>query len=221
MIYRNTIFAAIVLLAMGCSKKDDAATGNNAGDKDQPQNKMTVTVSGDFTKSYTAVGEDVGIGYLKFTKTGLNAFVLSGSTTDAAGTLTSVSTGLIALQLQTGVEQVGEIALAGGASIRSKDADQVYSGINYFQYFDTDPDGKKSRAYVTLTDITDTGKYLRLTGSFHVNSAKVAPEPSMACQQDASLNTGRSPMFSSVICGAKDVQTKASFVIYLDKTTQQ
>ncbi|PSL46377.1 hypothetical protein CLV51_103355 [Chitinophaga niastensis] len=220
MIYRNTMLASLVLLAMGCSKKNNTDT-NNADGKDKPLNKMMVNVSGDFNKSYTVTGEDVGIGYLKFTKTGLETFVLSGGITDAAGTLTSVSTGVLSLQLQTGVEQVGEIALAGGASIRSKNADEVYSGISYFQYFDTDPDGKNSKAYLTLTEIKDTANYLRLTGSFHVNAAKVSPEPSMACQQDAYLHSGRSPMFSSVICGAKDVQTKASFVIYLDKITQQ
>ncbi|WP_144695833.1 hypothetical protein [Chitinophaga vietnamensis] len=210
-----SIYALLITcLFTACSKHETTS------DADGPPNVFTATISGDVNTRITRTGKDVSIGYVTFNKTAIANFAL-GADLDSAGKKYSVTAGSLSIKLVTG-EQVldGTLNTGGLTSIETNGNRRDYSGSMYFLYYDTDINRANSKVHFTLTDITDTGKYLRLTGNFHYNAAYASADLSQPCIQEMLNHPGRQPAYNPQVCGAAAIKVNASFTVYINKTGQ-
>ncbi|RBL90023.1 hypothetical protein [Chitinophaga flava] len=211
------IYLPLMACAMAaCSKSDK----EKANDTDPASlNSVSVVVEGEVTQSINQRGKDVSVGLLKFTKTSVEGFGVGGTVLNSAGKpVLSTSTGLMALQLNTGVEQSG---VGGSVTVEDNAGKKDFSGMLYYLYYDTDPGQKNSKSYITLNTVQDTANLLKLSGEFHYNAAYAPTPESQDCVLDGVKNSGRIPAYNPDICGAKKVKVTGHFTIYLDKIIQQ
>lgn len=216
----SVLFAG-TLVACSSSTSSSTDTAGDTTDDGKPMNVVTVDITGRMNKKFEARGDDAGLGYLKFTKTEIDMFTITANEfgTDRSYEATS---GLWTVQLTLG-EQVfdGTLGTGGMVKVVEGESSKDYSGGMYWLFFDTDVDRANSKVHLTLTDITDVGEYVRLTGSFNYNAAYAPSELSDACVVDAVRNSGRQPGYNAELCEAEDVKVNATFTVYLDKILQQ
>ncbi|AKU94111.1 hypothetical protein AKJ09_00775 [Labilithrix luteola] len=203
----------------------NASSSNSAGDTTddgKPMNVVTVDISGRVNKRIEARGDAAGLGYMKFTKTEIDLFTITAAESVEAGPAYEATSGVSIVQLTLG-EQVFAGTLGTGGSVRVEEGESTkdYNGGNYWLFFDTDVDHANSKVHLTLTDITDIGDYVRLTGSFRYNAAYAPSELSDECVLDAVRNSGRQPGYNAQLCEAEDIKVNATFTVYLDKILQK
>ncbi|WP_291906771.1 hypothetical protein [Chitinophaga sp. CB10] len=210
--------ALLACLAAACSKSDKPADTGNA---DKPADTVSVQITGNVNKSFTAIGDDqVGVGFIRFTKTGFDNFVLNAST-QADGVTYDISSGAFPLPLTTGETVYDGVMGAGGsAKIVTGNATDDYSGGVYYLFYDTDVNRSNSKIYVNIQSITDVGQFIRIKGQYHYNGAAVASDLSDPCVMEAVNNSGRQPAYNAALCGAKAIKVNASFTIYVNKLAQ-
>lgn len=217
MFYKKVCLPLAVCAIAACSK-----SGKDADKNTDPVdlNSISITIEGNVNRKIESRGQDVNVGLLKFTRTTLEGFgvgsIVFDNNTDAK---TAVNTGLMKVELQEKGEQQGT---ATGSLIAENGNSQMdYSGMAYFLYYDTDPDQKNSKTYLTLTEVKDTAGLLKLSGRFRYNAA-YSPSPlSEPCVKEGLANAGRIPMYNPDLCGAQKVKVSGTFTIYLDKVMQQ
>lgn len=215
---------AFTMAACGSCVKENAkepVTGEPGKDIDAADlNSISVTIEGEVNQKIETRGQDVNVALLKFTKTSLEGFGIGATVVNATTHVTtSTSTGLMKIDLGAKTEQEG--LAAGSVMVESGNSRPTYSGQSYFLYYETATDQRNSKAYLTLTEVTDTANLLKLRGQFRYNAA-YGPEPmSQDCALEAIKNSGRLPMYNPDLCGAKKVAVKGTFTIYLDKVMQQ
>lgn len=204
--------------AMAACSKSDKETAKDADPADL--NSVSITIEGEVNQKIDASGKDVEVALLKFSKTSLEGFGVGGFVTGASGnSKTDASTGLMKLDLQTGMEQTG--TATGSVTVKNGNSQTSYSGQSYFLYYETDVNGSNSKNYLTLTEVKDTANLLKLKGQFRYNAAYGPDKQSDACVMDGITNSGRMPMYNADLCGAKKVKVSGVFTIYLDKVMQQ
>ncbi|SHM57883.1 hypothetical protein SAMN05444266_10966 [Chitinophaga jiangningensis] len=211
--------ALLACIAIACSK-DNKNSDTNITEK--PADTVSVQITGSVNSNFTAIGEDqVGIGYTKFTKTGFENFALT-AINEANGVSYDISSGSLPLKLTTGeVVYDGALAVGGSARIITDANTDDYNGGTYYLFFDTDENMANSKVYMNLESITDVGQFIRMKGKYHYNGGAAPNQLSDPCIMDAIANAGRQPGYNANLCGAKEVKVAASFVIYVDKITQQ
>lgn len=215
------LFAGILVACSSSSSTSSGPAGTGTTDDGKPMNVVTVDISGRVNKKVEARGDDAGVGYIRFTKTEIDMFTVTANESGLNRSY-EANSGLWTVQLTPG-EQVfdGTLGTGGSVHVDEGESSKDYSGAMYWLFYDTSVDRENSKVHLTLTDITDVGDYVRLTGSFDYNAAYAPSELSDACVLDAVNNSGRQPGYDADLCEAEDVKVKATFTVYLDKVLQQ
>ncbi|TWF33907.1 hypothetical protein FHW36_11198 [Chitinophaga polysaccharea] len=215
MLYKKTYLALLACSLVACSKSKKNTTKD---DDPASLNSLSVSIEGDINKQIHLTGTDVGVGLLGFTKTNLKGFALVANVIVNGKSVLTANSGLATIPFTTGVEQK---AAPGGVSQSTGNSTKNYSGMDYFLFYDTDPNQKNSMTYITLRQVQDTANLLKISGEFHFNAASSSSNLSDACTTEAIAHSGRIPMYNPDVCGATKLRVTGTFTVYLDKKTQQ
>lgn len=227
LVYLNIFLLSFLLVACGDSAaktnneneviNNNSSSNDGEGDEKESSNIINCTVTGDRSAVYKIVGEKASIIFMGFDSGKLNMFSVTFDNDEGV----QMSTGAMTLDINARGEQMESSLAFLNFNTNGEDWKDEFHAQFYPLYFDTTPDSKDSKTYVTVTEMEklDDG-YMRLKGSFRFNAAN-SPDPAdlpKACLNDALKNAGRKPTYLASLAGTSQISVKGDFnIVFLVK----